>query len=97
MATSRPAANIVAASGDAVRFVAVMVVATQCPLILAAPIALISGVSRAVRRGVIVKGGGVIEKPGRARPVLFDKTGTLTLGQPALEWVVAFDGIGPDG
>jgi len=48
-----------AVSGDAVRFVAVMVVATPCPLILAAPIALISGVSRAARRGVIVKGGGV--------------------------------------
>ncbi|MEP7335248.1 MAG: heavy metal translocating P-type ATPase [Actinomycetota bacterium] len=85
-----------AASGDAVRFVAVMVVATPCPLILAAPIALISGVSRAARGGVIVKGGGVIEKLGRARTVLFDKTGTLTLGQLALERVVAVDGIGPD-
>ncbi len=85
-----------AASGDAVRFVAVMVVATPCPLILAAPIALISGVSRAARRGVIVKGGGVIEQLGRARTVLFDKTGTLTLGRPALERVVAFDGTGSD-
>ncbi len=85
-----------AASGDAVRFVAVMVVATPCPLILAAPIALISGVSRAARRGVIVKGGGVIEKLGRARTVLFDKTGTLTLGRPALERVLTFDGIGRD-
>jgi len=85
-----------AASGDAVRFVAVMVVATPCPLILAAPIALISGISRAARRGVIVKGGGVIEQLGRARTVLFDKTGTLTLGHPTLERVVAFDGTGPD-
>jgi heavy metal translocating P-type ATPase len=85
-----------AASGDVVRFVAVMVVATPCPLILAAPIALIAGVSRAARRGVIVKGSGVIEKLGKARTVLFDKTGTLTLGQPALERVIAFDGIGPD-
>ena len=85
-----------AASGDAVRFVAVMVVATPCPLILAAPIALIAGVSRAARRGVIVKGSGVIEQLGKARTVLFDKTGTLTLGQPALERVVAFDGVGPD-
>ena len=84
------------ASGNAVRFVAVMVVATPCPLILAAPIALIAGVSRAARCGVIVKGGGVIEKLGRTRTVLFDKTGTLTLGEPALERVVAFDGIGPD-
>ena len=85
-----------AVSGDVVRFVAVMVVATPCPLILAAPIALIAGVSRAARRGVIVKGSGVIETLGKARTVLFDKTGTLTLGQPALERVVAFDGIGPD-
>ena len=85
-----------AASGDAVRFVAVMVVATPCPLILAAPIALIAGVSRAARRGVIVKGSGVIEKLGRARTVLFDKTGTLTLEEPALERVIAFNGIGPD-
>ena len=85
-----------AVSGDVVRFVAVMVVATPCPLILAAPIALIAGVSRAARRGVIVKGSGVIETLGKARTVLFDKTGTLTLGQPALERVVAFDGVGPD-
>ena len=85
-----------AASGDAVRFVAVMVVATPCPLILAAPIALIAGVSRAARRGVIVKGSGTIENLGRARTVLFDKTGTLTIGHPALERVVAFDGIRPD-
>ena len=85
-----------AASGNAVRFVAVMVVATPCPLILAAPIALIAGVSRAAGRGVIVKGGGVIEKLGKARTVLFDKTGTLTLGQPALERVAVFGGIGPD-
>ena len=45
---------------------------------------------------MIVKGSGVIETLGKARTVLFDKTGTLTLGQPALERVVAFDGIGPD-
>jgi cation transport ATPase len=51
-------------SGDAMRFLAVMVVATPCPLILAAPIAFIAGVSRAARRGVIVKGGGVIERLG---------------------------------
>ena len=67
---------------DAVRFLAVMVVATPCPLILAAPIAFIAGVSRAARTGVIVKGGGVIERLGEARTVLLDKTGTLTLGMP---------------
>ena len=83
-------------SGDPVRFLAVMVVATPCPLILAAPIALLAGVSRAARRGVIVKGSGVIERLGRAQSVLLDKTGTVTLGAPALERIVAFDGTSED-
>jgi heavy metal translocating P-type ATPase len=85
-----------AASGDPVRALAVLVVATPCPLILAAPIALLSGVSRAARRGIVVKGGGVIEQLGRAKTVLFDKTGTITLGDPALERVVPLDGLAPD-
>jgi heavy metal translocating P-type ATPase len=83
-------------SGDPLRALAVFVVATPCPLILAAPIALISGVSRAARAGVIVKGGGVIEQLGSARSVLLDKTGTLTLGHPEVENVVALDGMAPD-
>jgi heavy metal translocating P-type ATPase len=78
------------ASGDAVRAVAVLVVATPCPLILAAPIAIVSGVSRAARAGVIVKGGTAIERLGEARAVLLDKTGTMTLGAPAVQEVVAF-------
>ena len=82
-----------ALSGDSIRFLAVMVVATPCPLILAAPIALIAGVSRAARRGIIVKGGGVIEKLGRTRTVLFDKTGTLTLGMPEVERIEQLNGI----
>jgi heavy metal translocating P-type ATPase len=85
-----------ALSGDAVRALAVFVVATPCPLILAVPVALISGISRAARSGVIVKGGGVIERLGRARTVLLDKTGTLTLGTPEIEEVMAPDGMGPD-
>jgi heavy metal translocating P-type ATPase len=85
-----------AVSGDSMRFLAVMVVATPCPLILAAPIAFIAGVSRAARRGVIVKSGGVIERLGEARSVLFDKTGTLTLGLPGVERVVSFNGVDPD-
>jgi len=80
-----------AASGDPVRAVAVLVVATPCPLILAAPIAIVSGVSRAARSGVIVKGGAAIERLGEARTVLLDKTGTLTLGEPAVREVVVFD------
>jgi heavy metal translocating P-type ATPase len=83
-------------AGDATRFLAVMVVATPCPLILAAPIALIAGVSRAARSGVIVKSGAVIERLGEARSVLLDKTGTLTLGMPEVELVVAFDGVPRD-
>ena len=82
-----------ALSGDPVRALAVLVVATPCPLILAAPVALISGVSRAARQGVIVKGGGTIEKLGRARTVLFDKTGTLTHGRPEIERVSSANGV----
>jgi heavy metal translocating P-type ATPase len=78
-----------ALSGDAVRALAVIVVATPCPLILAAPIALISGLSRASRSGVIVKGAGTIETLGRARTILFDKTGTLTVGTPDVRDIVA--------
>ena len=77
-----------AVSGDPVRALAVVVVATPCPLILAAPIALVAGLSRAARAGVIVKGAGVIEKLGRARTVLFDKTGTLTVGTPEVRQVL---------
>ena len=85
-----------AASGDPTRAVAVLVVATPCPLILAAPIAFIAGVSRAAHAGVIVKGGGVIEQLGEAKTVLLDKTGTLTLGTPEVDDVIALDGLPPD-
>jgi heavy metal translocating P-type ATPase len=78
-----------AVSGDPVRGLAVVVVATPCPLILAAPIALVSGLSRAARSGVIVKGAGAIETLGEARTVLFDKTGTLTVGTPDVQEVIA--------
>jgi heavy metal translocating P-type ATPase len=82
-----------ALSGDPVRALAVVVVATPCPLILAAPIAFVSGLSRAARSGVIVKGAGAIETLGEARTVLFDKTGTLTVGTPEVREVVALDGL----
>jgi heavy metal translocating P-type ATPase len=84
------------ASGDPVRALAVFVVATPCPLILAAPIALMSGISRCARAGVVVKGAGTVERLGRARSVLLDKTGTVTLGRPELDCVVPLDGIGGD-
>ena len=73
-----------ALSQDPVRAVAVLVVATPCPLLLAAPIAIMSGLSRAARIGVVVKGGGALERLAAGRVMLFDKTGTLTQGRPGL-------------
>src|ERR1019366_9096490 len=67
-------------SGDLIRSLAVLVAATPCPLILAAPVAFIAGVAQAARRGMLVKGGGPLEALARAHTVLFDKTGTLTVG-----------------
>ena len=69
-----------AVSGDPVRFAEVLVLATPCPLVLAAPVAFMGGMSRAARNGIIVKGGGVLELLARVRTAVFDKTGTLTLG-----------------
>jgi heavy metal translocating P-type ATPase len=77
-----------AISGDPVRALAVLVVATPCPLLLAAPIAIVAGISRSARRGIIVKGGGALEAIARARVLLFDKTGTLTVGRPHLADIV---------
>ncbi|HEX7462398.1 MAG TPA: heavy metal translocating P-type ATPase, partial [Dermatophilaceae bacterium] len=77
-----------AISGDAVRAVAVLVVATPCPLLLAAPIAIMSGLSRAAHIGVVIKGGGALEQLAGGRVLLFDKTGTLTQGHPVLADVV---------
>jgi len=76
-------------SGDLTRAVAVLVVATPCPLILAAPVAIVSGLSRAARRGVIVKGGGALEQLARSEVLLFDKTGTLTAGRPTVAEIVS--------
>jgi len=70
--------------GGATRAVAVLVVATPCPLILAAPVAFVAGISVSARRGIVVKGGGVLERLARCTTLLFDKTGTLTQGRPTL-------------
>ncbi len=67
-------------SGDPIRALAVMVAATPCPLILAAPVAFIAGIARATRKGILIKGGAPIEALARAHTVMFDKTGTLTVG-----------------
>src|SRR5487761_2155640 len=76
-------------SGQLSRAVAVLVVATPCPLILAVPVALVSGLAALTGIGVVVKGGAVLEQLTRCRTLLFDKTGTLTSGRPTLSVVVA--------
>ncbi len=85
-----------AVSGDPVRALAVLVVATPCPLILAAPIALVSGVSRAARKGVVLKGGVVVEQLARTTAVLLDKTGTLTTGHARLVAREPSPGVRPE-
>lgn len=82
------------ASGSAVRAVAVLVVATPCPLLLAAPVAIVSGLSRASRMGVVIRGGGALENLGHATTLMMDKTGTLTMGRPSVVDVVSAPGSG---
>lgn len=83
-------------SGDPVRALAVLVVATPCPLILAAPVAIVSGVSRAARHGIIIKGGGALETLARSAQLVLDKTGTITAGAPVVTDVEPFTGHDPD-
>ena len=85
-----------AMSGDPIRALAVLVIATPCPLILAAPVALVGGISRAARRGIIVKGGGALETIARARTLVLDKTGTVTSGTPVLSGVECFGSADSD-
>ena len=80
-------------SKDPVRFAEVLVVASPCPLILAAPVAMVSGMSRASRNGIVVKTGDVLEKLARAKTGAFDKTGTITSGQLSVDKVVTLDGV----
>lgn len=76
-------------SGDPVRFAEVLVLATPCPLLIAAPVAFLGGMSRASNAGIIVKGGAVLEALGSASTAAFDKTGTLTYGRPTVAGVRA--------
>jgi heavy metal translocating P-type ATPase len=73
-----------APSGNATRFLAVLVVATPCPLLIAIPVAIIGSVSLSARRGIIIKDPAVLEKVATCRTAIFDKTGTLTYGEPHL-------------
>ncbi|MBP2413403.1 heavy metal translocating P-type ATPase [Arthrobacter stackebrandtii] len=81
-------------SKDPARFAEVLVVATPCPLLIAAPVAFLGGMSRAAKAGIIIKSGGTLEQLARVRSAAFDKTGTLTGGHPTLEEVRPASGFG---
>lgn len=77
-----------AISGDVVRFLAVLVVATPCPLLIGIPVTIISSISLAARREIIIKNPAILETIGRCRTAIFDKTGTLTYGRPLLTAII---------
>jgi len=81
------------ASGDSMRFLGVLVVATPCPLLIGIPIAIIGSISLAARRGIIIRDPAVLEKIGTCRTAIFDKTGTLTYGQPMLTEILTCPGF----
>ena len=81
-------------SGDPVRVLAVLVVATPCPLILATPVAIIGGINRAARQRIVIRHGGALEALASIDTVVFDKTGTLTIGRPEVTGVTPFEGAG---
>jgi heavy metal translocating P-type ATPase len=85
-----------AISHDPIRFLAVLVVATPCPLLIAIPVAIIGTVSLAARRGIVIKDPAVLEMVDSCRVAIFDKTGTLTYGRPALVDLVLADGFARD-
>jgi heavy metal translocating P-type ATPase len=80
-------------SGEPVRFLAVMVVATPCPLLIAIPVAIIGAISLAARRGIIIKDPTVLESIDKCRTAIFDKTGTLTYGRPRLTEIIPSPGF----
>lgn len=83
-------------TGDPIRAVAVLVVATPCPLILAVPVALVAGLSRAAHFGVLIKGAGPLEAMARTQTLILDKTGTLTDGRPQIVTIDSYSGMDPD-
>ncbi len=80
-------------TGDVIRFLSVLVVATPCPLLIAIPIAIISAISMAARRGIIIKDPTVLERLPTCKTAIFDKTGTLTYGRPELTEIITADSI----
>jgi heavy metal translocating P-type ATPase len=85
-----------AISGDSVRFLAVLVVATPCPLLIAIPVAIIGSVSLSAKRGIIIKDPAILEQIDACRTAIFDKTGTLTYGQPHLTEILTAPGVESD-
>ena len=83
-------------SGDTHRFVAVLVIATPCPLLIAIPVALIGAISLSARRGIIIKNPAILEQVDRCHTLIFDKTGTLTYGTPSLAEIIPADGFSRD-
>ncbi|HLA19858.1 MAG TPA: heavy metal translocating P-type ATPase [Pseudolabrys sp.] len=83
-------------TSDPIRAVAVLVVATPCPLILAVPVAIVAGLSRAAKLGILIKGGKAIETLARVRALVIDKTGTLTIGHARIVEIRVVDGMTPD-
>lgn len=81
------------ASGESQRFLAVLVIATPCPLLLAIPVAIIGAISLSARRSIIIKNQAVLEQVGKCTTLIFDKTGTLTYGRPALTEVLCATGF----
>jgi heavy metal translocating P-type ATPase len=96
-----PAAIVIAsigwlASGNADRFLSVIVIATPCPLLIGIPVAIIGAISLAARRGIIIKNPGMLERIDTCRTVIFDKTGTLTYGTPTLAEIICAPGFARD-
>jgi heavy metal translocating P-type ATPase len=83
-------------SGDPVRFLAVLVVATPCPLLIAIPTAIIGAISLAAKRGIIIKDPATLETIDTCRTIIFDKTGTLTYGRPSVTAVEIFNAMPPE-
>ncbi|MEI8018368.1 MAG: heavy metal translocating P-type ATPase [Schlesneria sp.] len=83
-------------SGNVTRFLAVLVVATPCPLLIAIPVAIIGSISLAARRGIIIRDPAVLERIATCRVAIFDKTGTLTYGRPALTEIIPGPGLSND-
>ena len=82
-------------SGEAVRFLAVLVIATPCPLLIAIPVAIIGSISLSARQGILIKNPAVLEQIDLCRTMIFDKTGTLTYGTPSLTEETVFNAMDP--